>query len=374
MKFDKDTIAGIQLAARKIMAEGPLEATKAIQRALAGTPDAPPPPVMKDLNPAPPSAKAPRPRAPAMPRIELPGGAIPELIRRKQPRAPAAPLPQGARFLAAAYQGAEGGRGYKLYVPASYQGRAMPLVVMLHGCTQDPDDFAAGTRMNTLAERDGFLVLYPAQSREANHSLCWNWFLPEALRTGQGEAAIIAGMVGRVMSDYAVQADHISIAGLSAGGAMALAVATLHPEIFRCVGVHSGLPFGAAHDLPSALQAMQSGRAAGTRPLTLPRLIVFHGDKDKTVHPANSAQIVGSRTASEAHASTGIRKGKASGGRRYTCTTHSRLDGEVFAEQWEIHGAGHAWAGGSPQGSFTDATGPDASSEMLRFFGIAAAG
>ncbi|MGB9991978.1 extracellular catalytic domain type 1 short-chain-length polyhydroxyalkanoate depolymerase [Massilia sp. SM-13] len=374
MKFDKDTVAGIQLAARKIMAEGPLEATKAIQRALAGAVDEAPAPPMKDLNPPPPGSRKVRKPPFSMPGVELPGGLMPEPARRKPPRTPAAPLPAGARFLAAAYRGAEGSRSYKLYVPASYQGQAMPLVVMLHGCTQDPDDFAAGTRMNQLAERDGFLVLYPAQSRKANHSLCWNWFQPDALQTGRGEAAIIAGMVASVMDDYAVQADHISIAGLSAGGAMALAVATLHPETFRCVGVHSGLPFGAAHDLPSALQAMQSGSATGTRPLTLPRLIVFHGDKDKTVHPANSAHILDSRTASEPHAKAEITKGKAQGGRRYTCTTHRRLNGEVFAEQWEIHGAGHAWAGGNPQGSFTDVTGPDASSEMLRFFGIAAAG
>ena len=372
MKFDKDTLASLQLATSKIMAEGPLEATKAIQRALAGQQVTAP--AMKDINPPPAAGTAPRTSAPDMPHFsELPTArGIADLLGRKRPRSPAPPLPPGARFLSARYSGAEGARAYKLYVPASYSGQPMPLVVMLHGCTQNPDDFAAGTRMNQLAERDGFLVLYPAQSPEMNHSLCWNWFTPEVRQRGHGEAAIIAGMAVHIMAEYAVRSERVGIAGLSAGGAMALAVATLYPEMFHAVGVHSGLPFGAAHDLPSALQAMRTGGTAAA-PLAGPRLIVFHGDKDKTVHSLNAKHIMASKTGTEAHVTKESHKGKAQGGRRYTCTTYRRPNGEAVAEQWDIHGAGHAWAGGSQHGSFTDATGPDASSEMLRFFGFSAA-
>jgi poly(hydroxyalkanoate) depolymerase family esterase len=370
MKFDKETIANIQLATQRLMSGGAIEATRAIQRALAGgtMPEAAAP-IMKDINPAPHAATPPF----ASPlNFDVPGGPLPGPVKSKHPHAPAPPMPAGARFLSASYRGSEGTRGYKLYVPASYSGTAMPLVVMLHGCTQNPDDFAAGTRMNQLAERDGFLVLYPAQSRQANHSLCWNWFVPGDQQTSTGEAAIIAGMVTHVASGYAVQRDQISIAGLSAGGAMALAVAALYPEMFQAVGVHSGLPFGAARDLPSALQAMRSGATSGAAPLTIPRLIVVHGDKDKTVHPANAARILASRTGTETLLKPEIIKGKTTGGRRYTRTIHRRRNHDVIAEQWDVHGAGHAWAGGSQHGSFTDLTGPDASSEMLRFFGIAA--
>ncbi|WUR11116.1 PHB depolymerase family esterase [[Empedobacter] haloabium] len=302
--------------------------------------------------------------------LDLPEGlSIPNAPAMRK-RTPPPPIPEGATFESASFANHGGSRGYKLYVPSTYkdQGQPVPLVVMLHGCTQDPDDFAAGTRMNQLAEEDGFLVLYPAQSQQANQSRCWNWFAPGDQQHGRGEPAIIAGMTQEIMRRYAVDPRRVGIAGLSAGGAMAVIVGTLYPALFRAVGVHSGLPYGAAQDLPAALQAMKSGRKGqhGRRP-TSPPLIVFHGDKDRTVHAINGEQVLADALAPHGAGAPVTTQAKAPGGRRYTRAVHKGRDGRVVAEHWTLHGGGHAWAGGSASGSYTDPKGPDASRELIRF-------
>ena len=277
----------------------------------------------------------------------------------------AAPALPGS-FSEGSHTNAAGTRSYKLYVPSTYTGAPAPLVVMLHGCTQDPDDFARGTRMNVLAEETGCLVVYPAQSRQANPSRCWNWFNNVDQQRGQGEPSIIAGITRQVMQEYAVDSNQVYVAGLSAGGAMATIMGTLYPELYAAVGVHSGLPFASAHDLPSALAAMKGDfqrRHQAGKPIPI---IVFHGDQDKTVHPANGDQLmVHARDNTDAMA---VEPGHVPDGHAFTRTTHKRADGKVHAEHWVIHGAGHAWSGGSAHGSYTDGKGPDASREMLRFF------
>ncbi|QCP14573.1 PHB depolymerase family esterase [Pseudoduganella umbonata] len=304
-------------------------------------------------------------------REQLKNGKLPGA--RKRP--PPAPLPDGARFDSASFTCHAGTRGYKLYVPSTYkQGQPVPLVVMLHGCTQDPDDFAAGTRMNQVAEETGCLVAYPCQSQGANSSKCWNWFSAADQQRERGEPAIIAGIARQVMADHSVDPARVSIAGLSAGGAMAVVVGALYPELFHAVGVHSGLPFGSATDLPSALQAMQQGAKGGGRPVASPPLIVFHGDKDHTVNRKNGDDVLQHGLVAHEAGTPEVEQAKASGGRKYTRTIHRSKDGRVLAEHWELHGAGHAWAGGSASGSYTDPTGPDASREMVRFFGAVARG
>ena len=276
-----------------------------------------------------------------------------------------APLLPGT-FGSGSYTNAAGSRDYKLYVPSTYTGQPAPLVVMLHGCTQDPDDFARGTQMNMLAEETGCLVVYPSQSRQANASRCWNWFNAVDQRRDQGEPSIIAGITRQVMQEHAVDPAQVYVAGLSAGGAMATIMGTLYPELYSAVGVHSGLPFASAHDLPSALAAMKGDfqrRHQAGKPIPI---IVFHGDQDKTVHPANGDQLMAhARDNTDAMA---VEPGHVPDGHAFTRTTHKRADGKVHAEHWVIHGAGHAWSGGSAQGSYTDGKGPDASREMLRFF------
>jgi len=278
------------------------------------------------------------------------------------------PLPDGAQFVAGSYANHAGARNYKLFVPSTYTGAPMPLLVMLHGCTQNPDDFAAGTQMNQVAEEAGCLVVYPEQTAGANQSKCWNWFNAIDQQRGQGEPSIIAGIAAQIMDQYEVNAQQVYVAGLSAGGAMAVIVGTLYPELFAAVGVHSGLPFASAQDLPSALSAMKRGASNapkagnGSRPI-----IVFHGDSDTTVNPRNGEQVMAQQLQSAA-ADPSVQSGAVPNGYRYTQTTHTRADGSPLGEHWVVHGAGHAWSGGSDHGTYTDSRGPDASREMLRFF------
>ncbi|MEJ7745568.1 MAG: PHB depolymerase family esterase [Luteimonas sp.] len=268
-----------------------------------------------------------------------------------------------------------GTRAYKLYIPARYSSEPrtpMPMVVMLHGCTQSPDDFAAGTRMNALADEHGFLVVYPAQAANANGSKCWNWFRTEDQQRDRGEPSIIAGITRGVAAEYRVDARRIFVAGLSAGAAMAIILGATYPELYAAVGAHSGLPYGAAHDMPSAFGAMK-GAGVTRRPEVAQGVptIVFHGDRDHTVDVKNAAAIieqatVGYSAASGLHAS--VEKGGGADGRTYRRTVYSDAANRPVIEDWLLHGAGHAWSGGSNSGSFTDANGPDASAEMIRFF------
>ena len=274
-------------------------------------------------------------------------------------------------------------RRFKLYVPPGQNDRPMPLVVMLHGCTQNPDDFAAGTDMNQRARAQGFCVLYPEQSKDANPSLCWNWFKHNHQQRGRGEPALLASMTQAVMKQQGIDPRRVFIAGLSAGGAMAAIVATAYPEIFAAVGVHSGLPTGAASNVGEALMVMKSGDVGigipgkGHRPNTVTKgplrpqtsvpTIVFHGDQDTTVHPRNGEQVIAAVQGS-ATANARVDKGVSVKGRRYTRSTRHADHGRALTEHWLVHGAGHAWSGGCAEGSYTDGSGPDATGEMLRFF------
>ena len=303
------------------------------------------------------------------PQIGL-GRGLEGLARPSVNRAPIA-VPDGAQFGEHVFANQAGSRAYKLYVPSGYNEQPLPLVVMLHGCTQSPDDFAAGTRMNDLAEEGTFLVAYPAQAQSANVSKCWNWFSPADQQRDQGEPSLLAGITRQVMRDFRVQPGRVYIAGLSAGGAAAAIMGATYPDLYAAIGVHSGLACGAASDIPSAFAAMRQGRsdlarAAGRVGRAVPT-IVFHGDRDTTVNPVNGDQVIAQSKAA-ANLRTTVTTGEASGGIRYTCTVQTDENGRSLLEQWVLHGAGHAWSGGSTAGSYTEPRGPDASREMMRFF------
>src|SRR6266487_509827 len=285
-------------------------------------------------------------------------------------------VPEGGQFTEATYSNPAGTRAYKLYMPSCYHGQALPLVVMLHGCTQSPDDFAAGTRMNLIAEEQACLVVYPAQSSEANAAKCWNWFRPSDQQRDQGEPSLIAGITRQVMHDYPVDPQRVYIGGLSAGAAAAAIMGATYPDVYAAIGVHSGLACGAANDIPSAFTAMRQGElSASSRSgdmsavlgdgLAVPT-IIFHGDQDTLVHPRNGDHFIAQKRIAKLQKT--VHRGQVPGGHSYTRTIHTDASGRAIFEHWDIHGAGHAWSGGSPAGSYTDPQGPDAAREMLRFF------
>jgi poly(hydroxyalkanoate) depolymerase family esterase len=380
--MNETTMAAAMREATELTRAGRLTEATALLRRLLGGSSAPAAteagPVI-DLAPREDTAAPARPSAPRLP--EALRGLV-ERARRattapgigREAPSPETVVPAGGRFLAASHgeAAAGGARAYRLYLPSGYRGQPVPLVVMLHGCTQSPEDFAAGTRMNLLAEERTFLVAYPAQCQKANASRCWNWFSPGDQQRDRGEPALIAGITRRIMREHAVDPKRVYVAGLSAGGAAAAVLAGAYPDLFAAVGVHSGLPSGSASDVASAFAAMRQGDgpAAAARRHPFVPTIVFHGDQDATVHPRNGERVA--EQAATAAAAAGLRtrveRGRAAGGHPWRRVLHADEGGRTVIERWVVEGAGHAWSGGSPAGSYTDPRGPDASREMLRFF------
>ena len=283
------------------------------------------------------------------------------------------PLAGQPAFIAGSCQSGHDELRYKLFIPGTYAGEPMPLLVMLHGWGQSADDFADGTGMNVLAEQLGCFVLYPERTG-FGYGACWNWFDRAHQQRGSGDPALIAATTRAVMDSYAIAPGRVFIAGMSAGGAMAVVMGRTYPDLFAAVGCHSGLPHACATDPASALHVMRHGAesaastvapAGGAVPV-----IVFHGDDDSTVHLANGASVVEESLAAAGPARPPVRLEKTAtgAGRAFTRAVHRKADGIVVAEHWVIHGAGHAWSGGNGRGSFTDPKGPPASAEMLRFF------
>ena len=362
-----DFAAAMRRAAMATRAGNAAEATRIIQAALAGRSEA------NGSN-----------TAPVAPRQRRPLGQVLQTLRRAKAAiggaasarsAEAAPTqPDGAQFLTRSFSCAAGSRDYRLYVPASAAEGLNGLVLMLHGCRQNPDDFAVGTDMNAVAEANRLLVAYPAQTTADNAASCWNWFNPADQRRGSGEAAILAGLARTLSDEFNVPRGRIFAAGLSAGGAMAAVLGAAYPDLFAAIGVHSGLPAGAANDVVSAFAAMRGEGdlpAVATRTdghATAPRAIIFHGTADRTVHPDNARRLAAAAAAHATSSRSRTERGTAGGGRAYTRTIIERPEGGAAVELWMIKGGGHAWAGGRAPGSYTDPRGPDASAEMVRFF------
>lgn len=289
-------------------------------------------------------------------------------------------VPAGGSFVSDRFHADNGSLPFKLFIPGNDATQPLPLIVMLHGCGQDADDFAAGTGMNALAQQHGFLVAYPEQPCEANWNRCWNWFDGAHHRRGRGEPQLLAALTRKIMAEHAVDPTRVYAAGLSSGGAMAVILGRTYPDIFTAVGCHSGLAHGSATDSAGALAAMRDGAAMPALPQDCPQhagvpVIVFHGDMDTTVNVRNSTALVEQTLAS--YTGHGLQGGQAlamdeakgeHGGRVFTRRIHRGAWGEVVAEQWTLHGTGHAWSGGNVRGSYTDRCGPDASEEIVRFF------
>jgi poly(hydroxyalkanoate) depolymerase family esterase len=305
-----------------------------------------------------------------LPGMNLPGLDLTGLVRANPP-----PVPEGAQFVARSFACAAGARDYKLYIPASAPAQPRGLVVMLHGCKQNPDDFACGTNMNMVAETHGMLVAYPAQPGTANVSSCWNWFNPSDQQRNAGEPSIIAGITRQIMAEFHLDRHQVFIAGLSAGGAMAAIMGETYPDLYAAVGIHSGLAYGSADDVIGAFAAMRgegvSKPAARVRqPARTPpvRTIVFHGSADTVVHPSNADEIVAAARLKRGGCDAKRDRVQTADGWAATRTIVVDDSGTEVVEYWLVDGAAHSWCGGDPTGSYTDSRGPDASSEMVRFF------
>lgn len=287
-----------------------------------------------------------------------------------------------AQFITKNFSNEHGAREYKLYIPSSYGQKPLPLVVMLHGCTQTADDFAAGTAMNQLAEELGFLVAYPNQTASANNKRCWNWFKAQDQQAHQGEPAIIAGLTQAIIHDYQADKQRVYIAGLSAGGAMAAIMGATYPKLYAAVGVHSGLAVGSATNVISALAAMNNGscrvKEITKNSASFVPTIIFHGDNDSVVHLRNGGQVYAQaeqrlKASNDDYFNDSAfqleqEQIKSQQGHSYTRSCLNDAQGLAHIEYWTVHGSGHAWSGGNTNGSYVDPQGPNASREMLRFF------
>jgi poly(hydroxyalkanoate) depolymerase family esterase len=279
------------------------------------------------------------------------------------------------KFASRNHSGAAGSLNYRLYAPADHARRELALVVMLHGCTQNPEDFAIGTRMNQLADEFGLIVAYPLQPRTANASGCWNWFDRRHQKRGLGEPAMLAGLALALGAEFGIARGRTFVAGLSAGGAMAEILGATYADVFDAVAVHSGLPYGAASDLPSAFAAMKGtaiGEPAPRKASEIAskiecRRIVFHGGADATVHPANATRILDQARRGAIPPKQIDLDWEIDGGRVNRTVLHDSEDRPIF-EHWIVEGGGHAWFGGDARGSYTQSVGLDASRVMVRFF------
>ena len=294
------------------------------------------------------------------------------------PPAVATDSSRAGQFVTRQIETATGPRNFKLYIPSSYDGKkSLPLVVVLHGCTQDPDNVARGTRFNVVAEESKVLVAYPEQPAAANGLKCWNWFDASHQKRDQGEPALIAGITRQIMKDMRVDSRRVYIVGLSAGAAMALTVAYAYPEIFAASGLHSGIAYGIATSTPEAIRRMGIGASdpvdfgavvvKGIGSNRAVPTIVFQGKSDKTVNPINADNIVSQLMTGFDQSLIAVsdeKTGVTAAGYHFT---HRTFGKPAVIEQWSVDELGHAWSGGSKDGTYTDEKGPDATREIMRF-------
>lgn len=293
--------------------------------------------------------------------------------------------------------GASGSRNYALWVPAGYDKRkATPLVMMLHGCMQKPEDLAAISGMNAVAEQHNFLVVYPEQIPAANPLKCWNWFDPQNQTRGSGEPSLLAAIVAKVQTTHKVNPKKIFVAGISAGGAMAVVMAATYPDLFSGVGTSAGLAYKTATSVQTGLAAMKQGSADPRqleslvysamneglrvrRKKSLP-IIVFQGSVDPYVNPLNADQLIVQWAATNDFLDDGKYNqsvkaeiaetvaGNVPAGYSFTRSIYQDKAGRLLMEKWIVNGLAHAWSGSPAASTFGDPKGPDASKEMWRFF------
>ena len=301
------------------------------------------------------------------------------------------PVANGAtgRFVDGVFTSEAGARRWRLWIPGAYDGRTrLPLVVLLHGCTQDPDDIARGTRVTELADKLNLLVLLPEQPETANPKKCWTWYDAAHQRRDAGEPSLIAGMTRQTLGDWAVDSQRVYITGISAGAAMASVMAIAYADVFAAAGLHSGIPYRAAANVMEGVAAMTRGASdpvqlattamadMGPRARAIPAIIV-QGLADAVVKPVNAEHTrdmwltmnaLVRRDAAPAVRPTAEQRSEAGGlGVITSCYPSRQVTTGCEVTTVFVEGLGHAWSGGSKAGTFTDERGPDATDVILKF-------
>jgi poly(hydroxyalkanoate) depolymerase family esterase len=300
-----------------------------------------------------------------------------------RPRRRSAGARTAGRWLRSSWTGPAGSRAYDIYLPAGHRRTTrVPLVLLLHGCDQTADTFVAATRFTALADRHGFVVVAPRQSRVYQPGGCWRWYDAAHQLRGAGEPAVLAGLTAAVLAEavrWRIDPARVYAAGLSAGAAMALILGATYPDVFAAVGVHSGPAYRSATSGRGAMAALGGrGAPAPLRSARIPPLIVFQGVADRVVDARNGDQVT--RQWLETDAARGADGGgrpvtrsratvrQYADGRRATVTRWYTALGRKRLEYWRIDGLGHAWSGGLRDASYSDPRGPNASALMWRFF------
>jgi poly(hydroxyalkanoate) depolymerase family esterase len=327
-----------------------------------------------------------RRRAPARSALSaLSGLPLPAPVRRGAAPRPAAKRRTPGRWLRSTYSGPAGARSYDVYLPAGHRRTTrVPLMMLLHGCNQAAEDFVAATRFAALADRHGFVIVAPRQTRGYQPGGCWRWYEAGHQARGAGEPAILAGIVAQLLAEpsrWRIDPSRVYAAGISAGGAMSLILAATYPEVFAAVGVHSAPAYRSATSGRSALMAMRGKRpvAAPLAGARMAPLIVFQGTADGVVHAQSGRQVADQWLAYDTARSAGRRDPqritrsravvkRAADGRRFTVTRWYSARGRKQLEHWQVDGLGHAWSGGLADGSYSDPRGPRASTAMWQFF------
>ncbi|MGE3287759.1 MAG: PHB depolymerase family esterase [Pseudonocardia sp.] len=299
---------------------------------------------------------------------------------RRRPARPAAAHRPG-RWLRDVHAGPAGRRVFDVYVPAGRRRGRLPVVLLLHGCLQTADEFAHASRFPQVADRNGVLLVVAHQERYHQPRRCWRWYEAAHQERDAGEPGILAGIVAQVLDErerWRADPARVYVAGISAGGAMALILAAAYPDVFAAAGVHSAPPYRAATRLTEALTAM-AGRGSVPHPAAGDRMapvVCLQGSEDTVVRPANGDRVIeqwlAHRAAADHGATRTVRsrrfRGRTADGTRYAVRRWYTARGRVSLEYWSVQGLEHAWSGGQPGGSFADPRGPRAATVMWRFF------
>jgi len=303
---------------------------------------------------------------------------------------------EAGRIESGSYYSFNGMRSYKVFLPSNHSESTnhgkIPVIIALHGCMQDSESFAAGTRLNEWAEKLGFAVYYPEQSKFFNIYNCWNWFLPTNQMKNTGEAELIMGGLKKVTREFSLNKDKTFLLGMSSGGAVVSILANCYPRSFQAVATHHGTMYKAASDVFSAKEVVYNGSkiapevaaakgysCSGFTPKKNPLpAVIIHGSRGAVMRAIHATQVESELRIFNDYLDNGIRDNSLDDEMTFEKFTPDNLysydvvtwshRGRPYIKRYMIETLGHAWSGGDNQYEFNDPHGPDATKIILDFF------